>query len=100
MTDKVLKAILILLSCFNIIDGVSTQIALSGGAVEANPVINLLVGTPYFLILKLLLIPAVCILLWHTRRLWMQPFISRLLVFVTAAYAGVTVWHMWGQFLA
>ncbi len=102
MTDKYLKLMLIALAVMNVIDYAFTVRATHVlGVPEANPFIDVSLGTPLFAVIKLLVIPFLCYLVWRSRHKWqrMKPLICGLLVFVTAAYAVVTIWHFYGQFL-
>jgi hypothetical protein len=102
VTDKILKPLLIALAVMNAVDYAFTVRAIRVlGVPEANPLISVSLGTPLFAVIKLIVIPLLCYLLWRSRHKWkrMKPLICGLLVFVTAAYAVVTIWHFYGQFL-
>ena len=101
MSEKTLKPILIILGLLNIADYLFTQRAFNILLhPEANPLINLTLGTPWFFIVKVIGVSIALLYIWHIREKWMQnKFISRLLFFVTFAYSGVTVWHLYGQFV-
>ena len=100
MTDRILKYILIALAAMNILDYAFTMRAVYVlGATEANPIMAAALGTPAFAVIKLLIVPALCYLLWRSRHLWSRPAIRGLLLFVFAAYSGVTAWHVYGQLL-
>lgn len=100
MTDRILKYILIALAAMNVADYLFTLRAIYVmGVPEANPLMDLALGTPLFGVIKCLLIPALCYVLWRARHHWRRPAIVGLLMFVTAAYSGVTVWHLIGQLI-
>ena len=101
MSDKTLKSILVTLGLLNIADYLFTQRAINVLLhPEANPIINLTLGTPWFFIVKVIGVSIALLYIWHIREKWMQnKIISRLLYFVTLAYGSVTVWHLYGQFV-
>jgi len=93
-----LKAVLCALAAMNVADYLFTLRAIYVLRVpEANPIMDMTLGTPLFGAIKCLLIPALCYLLWRARHRWQRPAIHALLLFVTVAYSGVTVWHLIGQ---
>ena len=98
MKDRILKYILIALAAMNILDYLFTLRAIYVmGVPEANPIMNMTPGTPLFGVVKLLIVPGLCYLMWRVRHRWRRPAIVGLLMFVTSAYFGVTVWHLIGQ---
>jgi hypothetical protein len=102
MTDRFIKLLLILLAALNVADYLFTARAVYIlGVAEANPAMDAALGTPFFALVKLLIIPLTCLVIWRSRHLWhrAKPLICGLLIFVTAAYSAVAVWHVWGQFL-
>ena len=100
VTDRILKFILFALAVMNILDYAFTLRAVYVlGATEANPIMAATMGTPAFAVIKLLIVPALCYLLWCVRHMWSRPAIRGLLLFVFAAYSGVTAWHVYGQLL-
>lgn len=98
MTERMLKAVLCALAAMNVADYLFTLRAIYVmGVPEANPLMDLTLGTPLFGLIKCIIIPAACWMLWRARHHWWRPAIVGLLLFVTVAYSGVTVWHVWGQ---
>lgn len=101
MTDKILKPILIILIALNVLDyGFTMRAVYALNIPEANPFMDLALGSPLFALIKLVIVPAMCYIIWVTRESWQQRLlIGGLLGFVLLAYSGVTVWHFYGQFL-
>ena len=61
--------ILALIGLFNIVDFFATQdLVVLGEHNEWNPLMRGLVGTPYFTVYKLVLIPVTLLFLWSIRR--------------------------------
>ena len=72
-------------------DWATTELVLGRGGREGNPVMGLVVGTPYFFWVKLLLPIALSLWLWRRRA---HPRARALLVFgtlLTAGAAGVNL---------
>lgn len=88
-----LKQKLILIGIFNILDYYFTLRALAAGFKELNPLINAVVNTLYFPLIKLVVIPLLLVLIWclHSRINQERfSFYVRLMFF---AYLGVLVYH-------
>ena len=100
MKDKTLKPILITLAFLNVLDyGFTMRAVYVLGIPEANPFMDMALGSPLFAAVKLLIVPGFCYIVWHTRQHWQhRAIIGALLGFVFLAYTGVTFWHFWGQF--
>ncbi len=100
MKDKLLKPILIILALLNVLDyGFTMRAVYVLGVPEANPFMDLALGSPLFALIKLAVVPAFCYFVWITREKWQQRLsIGLLLGFVFLAYTGVTLWHIAGQF--
>ena len=64
---RVLLVLLVGICIFNFVDYYLTNILLGLGYRELNPVMNVLVGTKYFPIYKLLIIPSLLTVLWVYR---------------------------------
>ncbi len=66
--DRLLWLLLLGIGAFNKADFMLTNIAISEGYQEANPVINTVLNTWGFPFLKLLVVPSILIGLWMIRR--------------------------------
>ena len=99
MPDKVSKPVLITLALLNVADyGFTMRAVYILGVPEANPFMDITLGTPLFAVVKLLIVPSACYLLWAIRDKWQgRSVIGFLLLFVIFAYGGVTLWHIYGQ---
>ncbi len=93
--DRWIKVALIGIGIFNFADYFLTLRALSLGIPEGNPYMDALIGTPWFAVVKLIVVPAGLYRIWMVRH-GMQWISRGLLVFVLAAYTWVTVYHMFG----
>ena len=97
MRDKTLKWMLITLGLFNIIDYISTTVAIANGVAEGNAAMDAIIGTALFPIVKLVLVPLGLYLIWIVRGKIRRPVLLAVGVpFV--AYSLLTGWHIWGQF--
>ena len=101
MNDRILKAVLVALAALNVADYFFTLRAVSFGVAEGNPAMDAAMGTPLFALVKLVVVPLACFVIWRTRDKWCRTrfLVSGLLIFVTVAYSMVTVWHFWWQLL-
>ena len=97
MRDKVLKWVLISLGALNVADYLFTLRAVYIlGVPEGNPYMDALLGTAWFGIVKLVLVPLGLYYIWRLRH--GMGFVSRTLLGVAlAAYAWVTVYHIVNQ---
>lgn len=66
--NKKLPALLIAVGVFNFADHFITKYALSQGHVEINPVVNLLLPTPYHPYFKLIAVPGLLLFIWAVHR--------------------------------
>ena len=84
---------------FNIADYFFTVNALSLGATEANPVMDAIVHTPLFPVVKLILIPALLVFFWIIRHKMKtrKNMIMMLTWGVFISYFVVTVYHLYFQ---
>ena len=97
MKDRTLKIMLLSVWLFNSIDYVSTKIAIANGVPEGNAAIDAIIGTMWFPIVKLVLVPLGLYLIWIVRGKIRRPVLLAVGVpFV--AYSLLTGWHIWGQF--
>ena len=96
-----MKYILIVLALLNIADyGFTMRAVYILNVPEANPFMDMALGTPLFAVVKLLIVPLFCYLLYITRDKWQNKlYLTGLLSFVFLAYSGVTLWHIYGQFM-
>ena len=78
---------------FNITDYYFTLEAISLGAHEGNPIMDAILHTPFFPIVKLLLVPGLLVFIWVIR-----SRIERLRSLIVIAFAGylmVNVYHLY-----
>lgn len=97
MTDRMLKFMLIATGIFNVADYISTMIAISNGVPEGNPVMDAVIGTPWFPVIKLVLVPLALYFVWRCRGRVRRVVYYAGVVF--AAYGLLTAWHVYGQLL-
>ncbi len=89
-----LFVLLVVLGLFNLCDCLATHsLVAMGPHLEWNPFMRGLVGTPYFFLYKLVLIPVGLLFLWRVRRIIVPKYLS-LLVFVCLVY-GLVVVRSW-----
>ncbi len=94
--DKWIAYILVAIGALNFADYFLTLRALSFGIEEGNPYMDALIGTPWFPIVKLLLVPLGLYRIWTLRD--GMGWISRsLLILALLAYSWVTGYHMAGM---
>lgn len=98
MKDKTLKWILATIGVLNIIDYISTIVAISNGVAEGNAAMDAIIGTALFPIVKLVLVPAGLFLIWHVRHNIRRP-VMYFTAIPFAAYSLLTAWHIYGQFI-
>lgn len=63
----IVGVMLVLTGLFNVLDYYFTLKALSIGYEEANPVVDIILDTPLFPIIKLVVIPAMLFIIWLLR---------------------------------
>ena len=87
------------IALFNIANYFFTINALSLGATEANPVMDAIVHTPLFPVVKLILIPALLVFFWTMRHKMKtrKNFIMLLTWGVFISYFVVSVYHLYFQ---
>lgn len=97
MRDRILAAVLLSIMLFKVADYLFTLRAVNVlGAPEANPLIDAMLGTPWFFIAKIIL-PAIGLYaIWRFRRGARAVFLYALLI-PFAAYAWLTAFHVWWQ---
>jgi hypothetical protein len=94
-----LSWLLILIGLFNMIDFFATQdLVVFGDHSEWNPFMSGLVGTPYFALYKLVLIPAGLLFLWFVRKSLVPKYIGWVR-FACGLYALLMI-YTWGVFYA
>ncbi len=100
MNARYLPILLIGIGLFNAADYFFTVQALSMGATEANPVMDAIVHTPLFPMVKLFLVPVFLLFIWVVRakieRLHKPVMIMLWVVFI--GYFSVTVYHIFMQY--
>ena len=97
MKDRTLKIMLLSVWLFNSIDYVSTKIAIANGVPEGNAAMDAIIGTAWFPIVKLVLVPLGLYFVWMMRGKIRRPVLLAVGVpFV--AYFLLTGWHIYGQF--
>ena len=82
--EGILKYLLIGTAAFNIVDYLLTVLALNMGYREANPIINLVVDTPLFPIIKVVIIPILLYSVWARR----HKVGSRILIYAGIVFAA------------
>ncbi len=97
MRDRTLAAILISIGTFKLADYLFTLRAIFVlGAPEANPLIDVMLGTPWFAVVKIIL-PAIGLYaIWRFRNR-ARPLFHYALLIPFAAYAWLTLHHAWWQ---
>ncbi len=90
---------LVSIALFNLFDYFATQNLVTFGVHEEwNPLMRTLVGTPYFAVFKLVLIPLGLLFLWSVRRIVVSKYLG-LVRFVCGIYALLIV-YTWVVFYA
>ncbi len=87
-----LKAVLVLVGTFNVLDYLLTLRALNLGFEEANPLVAAIIETPLFPLVKLVAVPLVLWGIWLLRRRT-RPGILRLVWLAFSAYALLMIYH-------
>lgn len=92
-----LLLLLLLIGLFNVIDFFATQdLVVYGGHGEWNPLMRGLVGTPYFAVYKLVLIPLGLLFLWLVRETVVSKYMR--LVSVTCGLYTLLMVYTWVVF--
>ncbi|MEW5922008.1 MAG: DUF5658 family protein [Bacillota bacterium] len=65
--DRILGFLLSSIAIFNSVDYLLTVMALKNGFRELNPVMNAIVFTPYFPLVKLVIVPFLLYIIWRMR---------------------------------
>ena len=100
MRDRLLACLLASVALFNVADYAFTLRAVYIlQKPEANPLINAALGTPWFAVVKVLLVPLACWLIWHSRRRWRKakPLIHAGVLVLFVAYGWLTLYHAYWQ---
>lgn len=64
-----LRWLLVLIGCLNLLDFLATQsLVVNGEHAEGNPLMGVIIDTPYFALVKLVAIPLGLVFLWIVRR--------------------------------
>lgn len=96
---KNLFVLLVLIGIFNFVDFWATQdLVVFGGHSEWNPLMQGLVGTPYFALYKLVLIPAGLLFLWLVRKSLVPKYMN--LVRFTCGIYALLMLYTWAVFYA
>lgn len=91
-----LNWLLVYIGCFNLLDFLATRsLVVHGDHVEGNPLMGVLISTPYFALYKLVAIPLGLIFLWLARK-YIDKYLS-LVKFTCALYLIVLI-YTWGVF--
>ena len=95
MNTRYLPMLLLGIGVFNVADYFFTVQALYLGATEANPVMDAIVHTPLFSVVKLILVPALLVVFWTVRHKMKtrKNAIMLLTWIVFISYFVVTVYH-------
>ncbi len=101
--ERTLRDLLMGIVAFNVADYLLTTLALSLGYRELNPVMDLVVHTPYFRPVKLVLIPLMLYFIWMHRhlagrRVLLYAWIAFLAYFLLMIYFKLNVWMWVGYF--
>ena len=99
--EGVLKYFLIGVAAFNIADYLLTTLALQFGYREINPLMDLIIHTPFFPILKIVLIPLMLYSIWRKREFIGQRILFYvgflfLVYFFLMVYFKLQLW-MWAM---
>ncbi len=101
MRYRIFSYLLLALAILNLADYVLTLRALSWGIPEGNPIMDAAIDLGLFHLVKAALPTALLLLVWlfsdRIRRI--RPSIILFLGVAVLVYAGVTVWHLYGQFI-
>lgn len=93
-----LALLLASVALFSVIDYLATVRAIAHGVVELNPVMDPLIGTPWFPLIKLAIIPGALYAVWLVRDRWQNNRGIYLgIIALATAYGTLTMWHVWGQ---
>ena len=68
MQENKLRFMLYAVALFNVADYFLTLAAVSKGAAEGNPVMDAILHTPWFPVLKLVAVPLALLWIWRVRR--------------------------------
>jgi len=91
--------LLILIGLLNLMDFLATQdLVVYGEHGEWNPLMRILVGTPYFCLYKLLLIPLGLVFLWPVRHTLVPRYLS--LVRLACGFYALLMIYTWFFFYA
>jgi hypothetical protein len=97
MRDRIFAAVLISIFAFKFADYLFTLRAIyTLGAPEANPLADMLLGTPWFFASKIILPAAGLWFVWRYRAN-VRPFYRRLTLIPFVAYGWLTLYHAWWQ---
>ena len=89
-----LLVILILIGVLNVIDFAVTQsLVVNGSHYELNPLMGRLIGTPFFTVYKLVLIPLGLVFLWFAPRSIVQRM-KKLVFFALGVYASLMIYFL------
>ena len=100
MRDRLLAFLLASVALFNMADYLFTVRAVYIlDKPEANPLIDAALGTPWFAIVKVLLVPLACWLIWRSRHRWKKarPLIHAGILTLFVAYGWLTLYHVYWQ---
>jgi|GEM_PF-794461 len=95
--ERILWVLLIGVGAFNVADYLLTTLALSLGYRELNPLMDLVVDTPLFPVIKLVLIPLMLYFIWRRRhlvgsRVLLYVWVAFLVYLVLMCYFKLNVW--------
>ncbi len=96
MNMSSLFVVLLLIGALNISDYFFTIKAMELGFTEGNPVMNMLVDTKYFTIVKLILVPMGLLVLWKAKN--QTSKYGLLLAVLLICYVSVNIYHAYGLF--
>ena len=101
--ERTLCILLVGTAAFNVADYLLTNLALSLGYRELNPVMDLVVHTPYFRLIKVVLIPLMLYFIWRHRhlagrRVLLYAWIAFLVYLLLMIYFKLNVWMWVGYF--
>ncbi len=95
--ERIFRCLLFGVAVFNVLDYLLTEIFLLAGYRELNPVMGLIEGTPYFPLVKLVIIPLLLYFVW-----WLRYGVGNRILYYTwftfGAYLSLMIYfviHLW-----
>lgn len=93
-----MRLVLLGIALFSVIDYFATARATAYGVAELNPIMDAIVHTPLFPLLKLVIIPGALLGIYVIRERWMHRMVLVAGMWILlCVYGALTAWHVWGQ---